>query len=425
MIHVCYAIYDARGTYSKFVGASVCSLFENTKEPVTIHILHDETLTELNRQRFETIAATYDQTIEFYDVELDEKISEFMKNHTQHSPATLYRLGMSKLLPNSIDKVIYLDADTIINLDIKSLWNEIGADDLFGAVVDAGIATEGWDSYKQIPSITKGFVKREDCFNAGVWVVNLDKFRAENNFFSEAMKLFGERTSDFVDNDQGLLNYFYSKRYKKLPGKYNVQLVMERRKGLRHVGEGIYHYIVRSLNARLNDEFDRLFWHYFVKTPWFDEKFFLDAIDQFRAAAATQQMVLMKALYTCERLIFWAPAALEARIFDILSRLQIGQHRGGEIKFIANGEETLEPAGGYGDIYERTNADILALKAMFDAEPKNGRVLLPITNYYHVLRRMFKQSGYVEGTDFVDARKLLPELRGTYMLDDFDVISKL
>ncbi len=62
---------------------------------------------------------------------------------------------------------------------------------------------------------------------------------------------------------------------------------------------------------------------------------------------------------------------------------------------------------------------------MFDAEPKDGRVLLPITNYYHVLRRMFKQSGYVEGTDFVDARKLLPELRGTYMLDDFDVISKL
>ncbi len=329
MIHVCYAIYDARGTYSKFVGASVCSLFENTKEPVTIHILHDETLTELNRQRFEKLAAIYDQKIEFYDVELDEKIGDFMKKHTQHSPAALYRLCMGDLLPLSIDKVIYLDADTIVNLDIKSLWNEIGSEDFFGAVVDAGIATEGWDSYKQFPVITKGFVNREDYFNSGVWVVNLDKLRAIENFSRQILETLYNDTASFPGPDQCTLNYFYSKQYKKLPGKYNVQLVMERRKGLRHVGEGIYHYIVHSLNARLNDEFDRLFWHYFVKTPWFDEKFFLDAIDQFRAAVATQQMILMKALYTYERLIFWAPAALEARIFDILSRLQIGQHRGG------------------------------------------------------------------------------------------------
>ena len=38
MINVCYAISDERGVYSKFVGASICSIFENTSKPVTVHL---------------------------------------------------------------------------------------------------------------------------------------------------------------------------------------------------------------------------------------------------------------------------------------------------------------------------------------------------------------------------------------------------
>lgn len=52
MIHVCYALYDKNGKYSKLTGTSICSLFENTKAWVTIHLLHDHTLTEENRAKF-------------------------------------------------------------------------------------------------------------------------------------------------------------------------------------------------------------------------------------------------------------------------------------------------------------------------------------------------------------------------------------
>ncbi len=41
MIHICYGIYDKTGHYSKFIGISMISIFENTKESVTVHILHD------------------------------------------------------------------------------------------------------------------------------------------------------------------------------------------------------------------------------------------------------------------------------------------------------------------------------------------------------------------------------------------------
>ena len=52
MIHICYAIYDKTGGFSKFAGTSICSLFENTKSWVTVHLLHDNTLTMENKARF-------------------------------------------------------------------------------------------------------------------------------------------------------------------------------------------------------------------------------------------------------------------------------------------------------------------------------------------------------------------------------------
>lgn len=69
MIHVCYGLYDKDGRYSKFAGTSVCSMFENTKSEVTVHILHDNTLTADNRDKFLILAKRYNQTINFYNVE--------------------------------------------------------------------------------------------------------------------------------------------------------------------------------------------------------------------------------------------------------------------------------------------------------------------------------------------------------------------
>ena len=55
-IHVCYGMTDNYGTYSKITGTSICSIFENTNEPVSVHIIHDFTLTDRNREKFIELA---------------------------------------------------------------------------------------------------------------------------------------------------------------------------------------------------------------------------------------------------------------------------------------------------------------------------------------------------------------------------------
>ena len=69
MIHVCFGLYDKTGRYSKFTGTAMLSLFENTSADVTVHILHDDTLTQDNREKFIYLAGRYNQAVKFYNVE--------------------------------------------------------------------------------------------------------------------------------------------------------------------------------------------------------------------------------------------------------------------------------------------------------------------------------------------------------------------
>ena len=69
MIHVCFGLHDGDGRYSKFTGTAIASMFVNTSAEVTVHILHDNTLTQDNRNKFVYLAKRYGQLVKFYNIE--------------------------------------------------------------------------------------------------------------------------------------------------------------------------------------------------------------------------------------------------------------------------------------------------------------------------------------------------------------------
>ena len=76
MIHVCFCFRDKTGRYAKFAGTSMFSLFDNTKSEVTVHLLHDDTLTQENRDKFSYIAGRYNQSVKFYNISVSGKDSD-------------------------------------------------------------------------------------------------------------------------------------------------------------------------------------------------------------------------------------------------------------------------------------------------------------------------------------------------------------
>ncbi|SFH88648.1 Lipopolysaccharide biosynthesis protein, LPS:glycosyltransferase [Selenomonas ruminantium] len=276
MIHVCYAVSDKKGNYTKYVGASMCSIFENTKEWVTVHFLHDYTLSTDNRRMLMQLVRSYGQQIVFYDFERLfkkrfeelEANNEWMKSYLKPgvSLAIWYRLVMGEALPN-VNRVIYLDADTIVNLDIAELWGEKTGQNGLAAVPDK-VIQEGHFSRM----VEKGLYPEERYFNSGVLLIDMEKFRQEDQLMERGAEFL--KKNELVDYpDQDILNYFMGKDCRLLPDKYNTLVSWEMAQKRENVGECIYHYAGQRYAIDAVNNYHRLFLTYFTKTPWCNADF--------------------------------------------------------------------------------------------------------------------------------------------------------
>ena len=320
MIHVCYGLYDKDGKYSKFVGTSMTSIFENTSADVTVHILHDNTLTVDNRDKFVYVAGRYNQQVKFYNVEesCKQEITNlkhmFPKESLERfSIGTAFRLFAPKIIANNIDKIIYLDCDVIVNLDIKEMW-QIELDNKPLAAVleweDSRISQQGLQICRD------GLVKGEDYFNAGVIIINLSRWRTDNSQMQKKLT-FITNNPKYHLFDQDFLNYCFSTQYLKLPSKFNCWVRRERSSGVNTIQRKVYHFIGQgdSLGLNMQDNFHRLYFEYFTKTPWFNIDMLDNIANSFIQTAnknKTDLLQLTKALSGKVRAFFTEPQNSEA-----------------------------------------------------------------------------------------------------------------
>ena len=237
--------------------------------------MHDDTLTQDNRDKFSCIADRYGQLVKFYNVEelCADKINKYVElvptvKNSRVTRGAFYKFLIPDILDASIKKVIYLDADIIVNLDINELWQIEMADKPLAVVLEKDNGA--------LPSIfsrlcREGFVKEENYFNSGMIVMNLKVLRREEDTILAGIKFRGEHPKFFFF-DQEIFNYCFETRTLKLPAKFNRLLKESRKRGDFSVGKEIYHYAgdKMGLGLDINDPYNRLWWSYFIKTPWFD-----------------------------------------------------------------------------------------------------------------------------------------------------------
>ena len=272
MIHVCFCFHDKTGHYCKFTGTTMLSLFENTYSEVTVHILHDNTLTPDNRDKFIYLAGRYGQLVKFYNVEklCADKLAEFMKlfpamQTSRVTSAGFFKFLIPDVLSNEISKCIYLDSDLIINIDIKELWKINLANKPVAAANEIELVGAPWIIPKRY-LVKNEYVAYEDYFNSGVIVMDLNSLRQSEKLIMEGIRFRGEHPCDFFDQD--IWNYLFSKNYLKLSRKFNFFVDQARKTS--QICPAIYHYVSITLKLDMNDAFNQLWLNHLVKTPWFD-----------------------------------------------------------------------------------------------------------------------------------------------------------
>ena len=279
MIHVCFSLYDKTGRYSKFTGTAILSLFENTNSAVTVHILHDNTLTFDSREKFSYVAGQHNQRVKFYNVEelCADRIAEIQNIMSEqfrniYSIAAMYRFMIPYLLPPDIYKIIYMDSDIVVNLDIAELWRVELNEKPIGVIPTLSQnARRDWMN-SNFKTCRDGLIKVEDYFNSGVLLINLKVFREEEEEILNGIKFIASHP-EYIFFDQDVLNYCFSTRALKLPTKFN-RYVRYARNDKEPLDRKIYHYVgqnlIWSFGADTSDPFNHLWLDYFIRTPWFD-----------------------------------------------------------------------------------------------------------------------------------------------------------
>ena len=411
MIHVCYALYDTQGTYAKFIGASMQSVFANTREKVTVHLLCDATLNADNRRRFTELVNKNGGKLRLYDVTLPSEIFDALAG-VSFSPATFYRMRIADILGNDVKKLVYLDADTIVNLDLKELYRYDLKGKTLAGVVDKEIANNTW---REVPLIVGGYVAKERYFNAGVLLIDVDRLRARKNFFAECVNFWANNRNVLGYLDQDILNFFFKDDSEILPAKYNTFVFNAARatvygEGYQPLKSAIYHYAGGQLGFDRNSPQDRLFWEHYCQTPWCDADFVMRALSLVYAVRDEQmekELQLRRLLAQYKQRVFWGDAKYEAAI------RRVGV-------FAAN------------DVYLKCGAfdehgiiDVNELRAQVAQCKRGEKITVVIFDYYRQLRGMFTRDGFVENEQYTDGRMLIPCRDGIKPQPDSDIIKNL
>ena len=199
-------------------GVLMHSIGENNTDAVDYHVLVNEDFSDESRKTLQTIAQRYASSINFYVVD-SQMVKDLPFGHDdmpQHvSIATYYRLFITKILPPTVHKILYLDGDMLVLKSLKSLW-ETNIDGYALAVV------HDMDEPMHLSEHRFPQLRDKGYFNAGLLLINLDYWR-KHACYKRFMDFVKDHYDKIIFHDQDVLNCVLYDEKKWLPLTYNFQ----------------------------------------------------------------------------------------------------------------------------------------------------------------------------------------------------------
>ena len=147
--------------------------------------------------------------MELRAVRVDERLFESAPVMKQYPQEMYYRLLAAQLLPEDMDRIIYLDPDILVINPLTPLWRLDMGGKLFAAAAHTGM-TELANNVNRLRLGTE-----RNYFNSGVLLIDLASCRAEVKP-EEIFSYVSEHADELVLPDQDVLNALYSSRILEL-----------------------------------------------------------------------------------------------------------------------------------------------------------------------------------------------------------------
>lgn len=205
--------------WAYYVWIEMYSILKNTKNTIKFYLLSDN-LSEEEIEEFTKLCKHFNKKNSVKYLNILDMYNELLPSgvnvDNRFSKYTLYRLLLPYLVKD--DRLLYLDADIIVNNNIDDFYNID-----FGDSLIAGIADTGLDQYYNRANYMKSIGLNADAtyINAGVTLMNMKKIK-ELKLTDKWVQMANEKLCP--NHDQDILNITCKGRIKLVDFKYNVSL---------------------------------------------------------------------------------------------------------------------------------------------------------------------------------------------------------
>lgn len=212
--------YHCTDNYARITGTSIVSVFENNKDMNEINVyIIEHGFTQETKAKFTSLADKYGRKIFFIPIpdiekEYDIKLVSIKKKWMFDSYS---RLFLDRILPENIDRVLYLDGDVLVLGSLEKLWEM----DLKGKCCAAGLDCISKPYYELF-----GLKDTSRYCNSGVILMDLKAWKQKQ--IDDRVRQYVKKNNGYVFfMEQTVFNVVLQDEIKYLPAKYNVSTLMQ------------------------------------------------------------------------------------------------------------------------------------------------------------------------------------------------------
>ena len=261
--------------YIPYTSTMLISHAINEKEHIDAYLLHSE-LNQDDISLIEQVVSGYD--IKICPIFVDKKnFSERLPHNDQWSLETYYRLMMLELLPDTVDRALYLDGDMVINKSLSDFYHEEFDDAMIIACDDkSGLNTPDRYGPKHNEMFRQAYENGYRYFNAGVMLLNISKMR-EKYSFQTYLEAVNSWNYQMEAPDQDILNWVHWREV-----AYEDCMVYDLFARVAHNAGITYEEVKENVaiihyagakpwnNENVHFDIERLWWEYARKTPFYE-----------------------------------------------------------------------------------------------------------------------------------------------------------
>lgn len=203
-------VYGCDDNFAPVLYVSIATLIKhNRKNQLNIYVINDQ-ISINNKDIIDNLSTDKQRIIWLPMINVSEEIGGQLRAD-RGSSAQFARIFIDRYLPNDINKVLYLDCDTMIVSSIKELWNSDLSELTFGACLDA---------FSKYYSRNLKLSDNAKLINSGVLLIDLDKWRTKSKE-QKAIEILKKSNGKIQQADQGLLDILVQNDLKILNPCFN------------------------------------------------------------------------------------------------------------------------------------------------------------------------------------------------------------